>query len=233
MYQEEQQEQRNMAMKIGRLRMSMSATRMFSGSGKSGSRGTGGKKNLPVLLSGSYRYRSGLKAKSDTKGRFQSHVKYLNGERVDQIKKGVDEKRQLYSDTGDKLSSKDAVSKHADAFLEHRVVLSLSGEGNKHTDHDLHVLSQATIQEVRSRHPEAEITASYAIHRDTDHPHSHLLITSPNRLVIGKQEYREVRQDMIDMRSELEQGREQNLSQNQEQTQQKEQLQEQGQELSI
>jgi len=225
-----------MSVKIGRLRMSSASGHIFNTPRSGVSNGGAG-----VIIRGSYRYHKGQKAKSDPAGRLQSHMQYLSGQRRDQITKGTDKDRQLYSKDGQNVEWKDAAKEHAGHFIEHRIIIS--PQGNMSED-QVHTLAQASIQEIQRKNPQAEITAHYAVHNDTDHRHAHLLITSPNRLVITKEEYKHLREFNMDMRRELEQGHEQNLSQISEKNQgheqqqtlaqtQQQQEQGQGQEFSL
>ena len=177
--------------RIGRLRFAASLTR-------GGSRG-GFPRSNSVLVRGSYRYHSGRQAKSNAGGRMRSHAQYLAGQRQDQVEKGTDKLRQLYDDKGRETEWQRDADRHQDAFIEHRIILSTKDA----REDDLHVLSQAAIQEIRSMNPQAEITASYAIHQDTDHPHSHLLLTSPNRVHLGREDYTQLRESAAEMRQEL------------------------------
>jgi len=152
-----------------------------------------------VLVRGGFRKHKGSGSKPNASGKMQSHIKYLAGDRHKQAEK---EKRDLYDDKGQKIESKQALEQHKDAFIEHRIVISPAA-GNDTTKEDLHVLSQSMISEIRERHPQAEIAASYAIHEDTKHPHSHVLITSQNVVKLDREFYGEMRQEMKELKSVL------------------------------
>jgi len=228
MFADDQDQEQNQIVKIGRLRMAMSSRAIFSkGGGNQINFKTGG-----VMMKGSYRFHSGRFAKSDSKGRLSSHIQYAAGQRRDQIEKGQDKDRQLYTKDGQKIGWKDAAKQHDNAFIEHRIIMSPAGNMS---EKDIHTLAQATIKEVQSRHVKAEITSSYAIHSDTDHRHAHIILTSPNMFKLDKKEYRHLRAYTMEMRQEMEHGQHQTLSQSatqtqeQQQTQQQEQIQQQDQ----
>jgi len=182
--------------RIGRLRLS-AGFRSRSGGGASF-------KSNPhsVVMKGSYRFHKGGKAKSNPTARQEASLKYLAGERRDQIEKGTSEQRTLFTDKGQETTAGEAFSRHQEAgvFIEHRIILSPAGEAK---DNELHLLAQSTISEIRSRNPRAEIEASYAIHRDTDNPHAHLHITSLNKLELRKEGYQHLRQHAAELREEL------------------------------
>lgn len=157
-----------------------------------------------VLVRGGYRYHKGQKAKSDASGKTKAHVKYLAGDRHKEAEK---ERRGLFDDRGNKQSSSQAFERHSDAFIEHRIVISPSTRESKVTEKDLHVLAQASVQEIRSRNPKCEVEASYAVHTDTEKPHAHLLLTSKNNLRISKSDYADLREMNRDLRIELERER--------------------------
>jgi len=136
-----------------------------------------------------------------------SHIVYLSGDKHKQSEK---EKRELYDDKSQKIESKQAQEEHKNAFIEHRIVLSPAG--NNTSKEDLHVLSQSMISEIRERNPKAEVSASYAIHTDTSHPHSHVLITSPNVVKLDKDFYADARREMKELKSILDNQKEKNNS---------------------
>jgi len=156
-----------------------------------------------VLVRGAYRKHRGSGSKPQASSKMNAHLAYLAG---DKHKLAEKEKRELFDDKGQKIESEKAQQQHKDAFIEHRIVISPAGD--KTTKHDLHVLSQAMIAEVRERNPKAEISASYAIHEDTKHPHSHVLITSPNVVKLDKEFYGEMREEMKELKQVLDNQKE-------------------------
>jgi len=151
-----------------------------------------------VLVRGGFRKHRGSGSKPGAASKMSSHLVYLNGDKHKQEEK---EKRELYNDRGENIATEKAQEQHKDAFIEHRIVLSPAG--NNTSKEDLHVLSQAMIQEVRERHPQAEISASYAVHEDTKHPHSHILITSPNVVKLDREFYGQMREEMKELKQVL------------------------------
>jgi len=154
-----------------------------------------------VLVRGAFRKHRGSGSKTQAAGKMQAHIKYLAGDKH----KDAKEKRELYNERGQAVESEVAQEAHKDAFIEHRIVISPAGDNT--SKKDLHVLSQAMIQEVKERNPKAEVAASYAIHKDTAHPHAHVLITSPNVVKLDKEFYAEMRQEMKELKDILEQER--------------------------
>ena len=156
-----------------------------------------------VLVRGGFRKHRGSGSKPQAAAKMQSHIKYLAG---DKHKEEQKEKRELFDDKGQKIKSEKAQEAHKDAFIEHRIMISPAG--NNTTKKDLHVLSQSMIQEVRERNTKAEISASYAIHEDTKHPHSHVLITSPNVVKLDKEFYQDARTEMKELKQILDDQKE-------------------------
>jgi len=164
-------------------------------------------KSSGVLVRGGFRKHRGSGSKPQASSKMNAHLKYLAG---DKHKLAEKEKRDLYDDKGHKIESEKAQETHKDAFIEHRIVISPAGD--KTTEHDLHILSQAMIAEVRERNPAAEVSASYAIHQDTKHTHSHVLITSPNVVKLDKEFYGEMRQEMKELKAVLDNEKERSFS---------------------
>lgn len=181
--------------------------RLQLGSLVSGGRSGGGfDRGKGVVVRGSFRKHRGSGSRPGAGGKMQAHFGYISG---DLHKEADRERRQLHDDRGLEQTSAEALEKHQGCFIEHRIIISPSIHGGRVTDKDLHVLSQAVIQEARSRNPKAEIEASYAIHTDTDNPHSHIILTSLNRVKLGKKDYAYLREMTHDLRLELERERQQ------------------------
>jgi len=157
-----------------------------------------------VLVRGGFRKHRGSGSKPQAASKMQAHIKYLAGDKHKQEEK---EKRELFDDRGLAIDTNTPQKNHDDAFIEHRIIISPGGNNTQKSD--LHILSQSMIAEIRERNPKAEISASYAIHTDTKHPHSHVLITSPNFVKLDKDFYFEMRQEMKDLKDILEQERSQ------------------------
>jgi hypothetical protein len=134
-----------------------------------------------VLCRGAYRYHKGSKAKADAGGKLKAHIKYIEGS-----ERQPEKDRKLFDDRGREQTSEQAIARHSDVFIEHRVLVSPSGGKEANTKEDIHILSQTAIQKARQANPSAEIEASYAVHADTKNPHSHILITSPNKVKLDK-----------------------------------------------
>jgi len=177
------------------------AMRAFSGGGSSAS----GKKfdrTKGVLVRGAYRKHRGGGSKADAASKMKAHIKYIAG---DKHKAEEAEKRQLYDDKGREQTSKEALERHGNPYIEHRVVISPAGQAD---EKDLHVLAQATIQQIREKNPKAQIEASYAIHTDSRHPHAHVLVTSNNQVRLDREDYAQLRQMNKNIRAELDAERE-------------------------
>jgi len=182
------------------------AAGLLSGVGRGAGRRGGFDRGRGVMVRGAYRYHRGRRAKQDAGGKMKAHLKYISGERH---KEDEREKRALFDDRGREQTSEQAAARHEGCFIEHRIIISPSARDSVVTEKDLHVLAQASIQEIRSRNPKAEVEASYAVHTDTDKPHAHLLITSANNLRITKEDYADLREMNRDLRIELERERQQ------------------------
>jgi len=154
-------------------------------------------KSNGVLVRGGFRKHRGSGAKPQAAEKLQAHLKYIAG---DKHKDEAKQKRELFDDRGEKIKSEKAQEAHKNAFIEHRIVISPAGDTTKQ---DLHVLSQSMVAEIRERNPKAEISASYAIHSDTSHPHSHVLITSPNAVRLNKDFYADARIEMKELKQVL------------------------------
>lgn len=209
-----EQEQR-----IGKLRLTASARSSFSSGG--------GVRTPPVRVNGSYRYHKGSRSTPQAGGKMNAHLRYVAGQRKDQIDKATDKDRQLYNAQGDLIKLDEAEKTHAGAFIEHRIVISPKSA----TADDLHVLSQAAIQKIQSLNSSSEIRATYAVHTDTDHPHAHLLVTSQNKLELRKDDYHQIREQSKELLGELYRERGQEITQKQEQTQNQNQEKDQAEEL--
>lgn len=166
-----------------------------------------------VVVRGGFRKHRGFGAMAGAIGKMKAHISYIAGDRH---KEGDRELRNLYDDRGREQVPARAKEMHSAPYIEHRIVLSPSTSGGKVSESDLHLMSQATIQEVRARNPQAEIDASYAIHTDTRTPHSHILMTSDQMVRLNKQDYSDLRDMNRDMREELGRMRSMGLENNQE-----------------
>lgn len=161
-----------------------------------------------VIVNGRKRMHRGKGRTADAAGKLKAHIRYNAGDRH---KEADRERRQLFDDRGREQRSDVAIERHGDPYMEQRFVISPSAKGGRVTESDLHILAQATIQEVRARNPKAEIEASYAIHQDSENWHAHVLLTSEQRIWLTKNDYREIKEMNQDLRLELEQMREKGL----------------------
>lgn len=180
------------------------------GLGSSGGRGRGGfDRKSGVIVDGKWRKHRGKGSTPGANGKMKSHIVYISRE---QRKGQARELCQLYDDRGKKQTALEAREVHGGCFIEHRLMVSPSNKRGKASEDDLHLLAQAVIQEVRSRNPKAEIEASYAIHRDTNSPHAHLLFSSDQAMRLDKGDYQEIKEMAQDIHREIQQMRERGLS---------------------
>lgn len=156
-----------------------------------------------VLVRGSFRYHKGSQAKPNPGGRMKSHLIYLEGGRQEQIQSGTSENRRLFNHDGGEQTASQAFNRHRDngIFIEHRIIISPAGHM---AESELHKLAQATAKEIQSRNPDKEIRTSYSIHTDTAHSHAHLVMTSPNKLVLDRNDYHHLRELNQQIRREIE-----------------------------
>lgn len=167
------------------------------------------RKSGVVVRSNGYRKHRGRGAVQGAGGKMKDHIIYVSGER----RKGLArEQRQLYDDHGRKQTALEARERHADPFIEHRLIVSPSTNRGKCSEDDLHLLAQAVIQDVRARNPKAEVTASYGLHFDNSSPHAHLLFTSDQMVRLDKKDFQELREMTQDIHKEIQQMRSKGLS---------------------
>jgi len=164
-------------------------------------------KSNDVLVRGAFRKHRGSGSKQNAMAKKDAHIRYLSGEKHKQAEKA---KRELFDDKGQKIKSAKSQEQHENAFIEHRIIISPGGDNT--SKQDLHVLSQSMISEVRERNPKAEVSASYAIHSDTSHPHSHVLITSPNVVKLDRGFYGEMREEMKQLKQILDDDKQKDQS---------------------
>jgi len=193
--------------RIGKLRLAAAARSSFSTGG-------GAPRTPPVRVQGlgKHRYHIGGKATEAAAAKMKEHIRYLAGLRKDQIEKGVDKHRHLFDSAGSKITMEKANEIHKNPFIEHRPMLLPKDA----TVDDLHILSQAAIQRIQANNPQAEVRAIYSIHTDTSHPHSHLLITSQNKLELRKDDYNQLREGSKELLGELYRERGQEITYNKE-----------------